>query len=45
MAPRFDISGLRAISQLPSAGGADWLVGAEDSIEFMKVYIPLHPAA
>lgn len=37
MATRFDISRLQAISQLPNAGGAEWLVEAENSVEFLKV--------
>ena len=36
MARRFDITRLQAISQLPGTNGADWLVGAEDSVEFLK---------
>lgn len=37
MARRFDISRMQAISRLPSEGRADWLVKAEDSVEFLKV--------
>lgn len=36
MARRFDITRLQAISQLPGTNGANWLVGAEDSVEFLK---------
>jgi hypothetical protein len=37
MATRFDISRLQAISQIPRAGGAEWLVEAENSVELLKV--------
>ena len=36
MARRFNISALQGISQVPSDGGAEWLVGAEDSVAFLK---------
>jgi len=36
MARRFDITRLQAISKLPGTGGAEWLVTAEDSVEFLK---------
>lgn len=36
MARRFDITPLQAILHLPGTDGADWLIGAEDSVEFLE---------
>lgn len=36
MARRFNIEALRAISQAPATSEAEWLIGAEDSVAFLK---------
>ncbi|MBC7703720.1 MAG: hypothetical protein H7274_07250 [Rhodoferax sp.] len=36
MARRFNIAALKAIAHAPASGEAQWLVGAEDSLEFLK---------
>ncbi|MEJ1164743.1 hypothetical protein V9K97_13635 [Variovorax sp. CCNWLW186] len=36
MAQRFNIAALKAIAHAPASGEAQWLVGAEDSVEFLK---------
>jgi hypothetical protein len=36
MARRFNIAALKAISQTPATGEAEWLVAAEDSVDFLK---------
>ncbi len=36
MARRFNIAALKAISQMPATGEAEWLVAAEDSVAFLK---------
>lgn len=36
MARRFNIAALKAISQMPTTGEAEWLVAAEDSVAFLK---------
>lgn len=36
MARRFNIAGLKAIAQAPVSDAAKWLIGAENSVEFMK---------
>ncbi|OOG38614.1 hypothetical protein [Rhodanobacter sp. C05] len=36
MARRFNIEALKAISQAPASGEAEWLVAAEDSVKFLK---------
>lgn len=36
MARRFNIAALKAISQMPATGEAEWLVAAEDSVDFLK---------
>lgn len=36
MARRFNISALKAISQAPATGEAQWLVAAEDSVAFLE---------
>lgn len=34
---RFKSSELKAISEIPLDGGSEWLIGAEDSVKFLKV--------
>jgi hypothetical protein len=36
MARRFNIAALKAISQAPATGEAEWLIAAEDSVAFLK---------
>ncbi len=36
MARRFNMSDLRAIAQAPALDATKWLIGAEDSVEFLK---------
>lgn len=36
MARRFNIAALKAIAQAPASDAAKWLIGAEDSVEFLK---------
>ena len=36
MARRFNIGALKAIAQAPASDAATWLIGAEDSVEFLK---------
>jgi len=36
MTRRFNIAALKAISQAPATGEAEWLIAAEDSVEFLK---------
>ncbi len=36
MARRFNIAALKAIAHAPASDAAKWLVGAEDSVEFLK---------
>ncbi len=36
MARRFNIATLKAIAQAPAFDAAEWLIGAEDSVEFLK---------
>jgi hypothetical protein len=36
MARRFNIAALKAISQAPATGEAEWLVAAEESVSFLK---------
>jgi len=36
MARRFNIAGLKAIAQAPVSDAAKWLIGAENSVEFLK---------
>lgn len=36
MARRFNMAALRAIAQAPASDTAKWLIGAEDSVEFLK---------
>lgn len=36
MARQFNIAALKAISQMPATGEAEWLVAAEDSVAFLK---------
>jgi len=37
MARRFNIAALKALAQVPAFDEATWLVGAEDSVAFLKV--------
>ena len=36
IARRFNIEALKAISQAPATGEAEWLIAAEDSVAFLK---------
>ena len=36
MAQRLNIAALKAISQAPATGEAEWLIAAEGSVDFLK---------